>query len=85
MVWTWITELEDTHSMHISQINDLRISELEEYRNSLQKQLEDTELTEKLRLKQEYLAQQKKAFRITVLNRDLTAGMRRQWMNQKPA
>lgn len=50
--------LEDTHSMHISQINDLRISELEEYRNSLQKQLEDTELTEKekLRLKQEYAA-----------------------------
>ena len=50
--------LEDTHSIHISQINDLRISEIEEYRNSLQKQLEDTELTEKekLRIRQEYAA-----------------------------
>lgn len=50
--------LEDTHSIHISQINSLRVSELEEYRSSLQKQLEDTELTEKekLRIRQEYAA-----------------------------
>lgn len=62
--------LEDTHSMHISQINDLRISELEEYRNSLQKQLEDTELTEKKScvLNRSMLPQQK-SFRM--LNRQI--------------
>ena len=68
--------LEDTHSMHISQINDLRISELEEYRNSLQKQLEDTELTEKekLRLKQEYAAATKELQ--DAQSADLTASWR---------
>ena len=68
--------LEDTHSMHISQINDLRISELEEYRNSLQKQLEDTELTEKekLRIKQEYAAATKELQ--DAQSADLTASWR---------
>lgn len=68
--------LEDTHSMHISRINDLRISELEEYRNNLQKQLEDTELTEKekLRIKQEYAAATKELQ--DAQSADLTASWR---------
>ncbi|WP_419046914.1 hypothetical protein [Phascolarctobacterium faecium] len=68
--------LEDTHSIHISKINDLRISELEEYRNSLQQQLEDTELTEKekLRLKQEYAAATKELQ--DAQSADLTASWR---------
>lgn len=50
--------LEDTHSMHISRIDALRVAELESYREKLQKELEDTELTqkEKLRIQQEYAA-----------------------------
>lgn len=50
--------LEDTHAVHISEIDALRVTELENYREKLRKELEDTELTqqEKLRIQQEYAA-----------------------------
>lgn len=50
--------LEDTHAVHISEIDALRVTELENYREKLRNELEDTELTqkEKLRIQQEYAA-----------------------------
>lgn len=68
--------LEDTHSMHISRIDALRVAELESYREKLQKELEDTELTqkEKLRIQQEYAAATKALQ--DVQSADLTASWR---------